>query len=97
MEWLAYLLMLLLAGVDDAFAVAPASLSAPLADDGDEFLPAQRPPWEDMSSSLQRPMFVSLKQRTPHFLLFRASAASEVNLAAPFAPPPLYVLMSLQI
>jgi hypothetical protein len=102
MKWLAYFLILLLisAQVDDAWTAAPVLPSAPLADDNDdndEYVPAQRQPWGEQSSSRQKPVFDAVKPRTADFPFGPRSVPSEWNLTTPSAPPPLYVFMSLQI
>jgi hypothetical protein len=100
MNRLVYLLILLLmsAQVDDWWAVTPDSPSAPLAaDDNDEYLPSQLRTQGDQSSSLQKPVFDGLKPQTADFSLVRRGVPSGWNLSSPFAPPPLYVFMSLQI
>ena len=90
------ILLLLLAQVDDAWAVAPVSPSAPITDDDDEYLPAQ---WRlrDEQSSGQEPAFVGVKPQTADFPLVRRGVPLQWNLSTPFAPPPLYLFMSLQI
>ena len=99
MKWLSYLLIVFLvsAQVDDYWAVAPALPSAPLADDNDEYLPAQRHSRGEWSSSLQKPVFLSLLPQTAEFSSVRRGMPSELNRTAPLAPPSLYVFMSLQI
>jgi hypothetical protein len=99
MKRLAYLLVLLLisAQAEDAWAVAPVLPSAPLTDDNDEYLPAQRQLQGAASSSRQAPAFNGLKPRTADFSSARSGVPSEWNLTTPFGPPPLYVFMSLQI
>jgi hypothetical protein len=99
MKWLAYLLILLLisAQVEDTWAVAPVLPPAPLADDNDEYLPAQQRPRGELSSFRQKPLFDAVKPRAADFPYVPRRVPSEWNLATPFAPPPLYVFMSLQI
>jgi hypothetical protein len=99
MKRLPYLLVLLLlsAQVDDAWAVAPVLPSAPLADDNDEYLPAQRRPQEQRPSSCQKPVFEAVKSPNANFSFVPRGAPSERNLTTPFGPPPLYVFMSLRI
>ena len=88
-------LLLALAQFDDCWAAAPPSDSP--AADNDEYLPAQRRPREQRPSSRHRP--------APGAATLRQAAPSEVSggvppgpgLTTPFAPPPLYVFMSLQI
>ncbi len=101
MKRVAYLLVLLLisAQVDDLWAVAPVSPSAPLADD-DEYLPPQRRSREEVSVADEGPAFVGLEPQTADFTLVRSGKSgvpSRWHLTTPFGPPPLYVLMSLQI
>ena len=99
MNRLAYLLILLLisAQVDDAWAVALDSSSAPLADDDNEYLPSQQRPPEEECSPCQKPVFLGLKPQTADFSLVRRGLPSEWTLTTPFTPPPLCVFMSLQI
>jgi hypothetical protein len=99
MKRLAYLLVLLLisAQVDDYWAVAPVSSFAPLADDNDEYMPPQRRTQGEEHSSHQKPVFVGLKPEIADFPLARRGVPPERDLTTPFAPPPLYVFMSLQI
>jgi hypothetical protein len=97
MKRLTYFLVFLLisAQVDDAWAVAPDLPSAPVADDNDEYLPAQRQ-LRDEQSSDQETTFVGIEPRSADFLPGRR-ARFEWNLTTPFTPRPLYVFMSLQI
>jgi hypothetical protein len=99
MRRLTYLLVLLLmaAQVDDAWAVAPVLPSAALADDDNEYLPAQRRPQEQLSSSRQKPVSRALAPRTADFSFAPRGVLSRRTLTPPFAPTPLYVFMSLQI
>jgi hypothetical protein len=99
MRRLAYLLTLLLisAQVDDAWAVAPVLPSAPLADDGDEYLATQRRPREEQSPSGRGPVWIDLRPLTADLSVVRRGVPPEWDLTAPFTPPPLYVFMSLQI
>jgi hypothetical protein len=99
MKQFAYLLILLLTStqVDDAWVGAPASPSASLPLDDDEYLPAPRRPQERPPSYRQRPALgaVTLRQTGPP--VAPRGEPSEWNLTTPFGPPPLYVFMSLQI
>jgi hypothetical protein len=97
MKRLAYLLLLLLisAQVDDTWAVAPVSPSAPLADD-DEYLPSQWRAQEECPPR-QGPVLVGLEPQTADLPLVRRGVPLEWGRTTPFAPPSLYVLMSLQI
>lgn len=99
MKRLPYLLIVFLvsAQVDDYWAVAPVLPSAPLTEDNDEYLPAQRHSRRERSSSLQKPVFLSLLPQTAEFSSVRRGMPAERNLTAPLAPPSLYVFMSLQI
>ena len=99
MKQLAHLLVLLLisAQAGDAWAVAPVLPSAPLSDENDEYLPAQRQLQGAASVSRQTPAFNHRKTRVADFAPVRSGVPSEWNLTTPLAPPSLYVLMSLQI
>jgi hypothetical protein len=85
------------AQVDDAWAAAPVLPSAPLSGDDDEYLPAQRRPQEQLASSHQEPVFKAVTPHTAGFSFGSGGVLPERNLTPPFAPPPLYVFMSLQI
>jgi hypothetical protein len=99
MRRLAFILILLLvsAKVDNAWACAPVVPSAPLTDDDDEYLPSQRRPEEGPSSPRQKPAFLGLKSEATGRPLVRRGVPPGRDLTTPFAPRPLYVLMSLQI
>ena len=99
MNRLAYLLIFLLtsAQVDDYWTVATNSLSAPLTDDDDEYLPSQRQVRVKQSSSRQGPVFVGLNSQTADGNVAPRGVPSGWNLTTPFTPPPLYVFTSLQI
>jgi hypothetical protein len=99
MKRLPYLLILLLlsSGVDDAWAAAPDSPSVQLADDNDEYMPAQRRPRGEQPSPRQEPACGGLKPQTADFSVARRGVPPERDLTTPLAPPPLYVFMSLQI
>jgi len=101
MKRFAYLLIiaLLWVQVDDAWAVAPVTPSAPVADDvDDEYLPSQRrPEQEEAPSARQNRLFASLEPRVADFPPVRRGALLERGLTTPCAAPPLYLLMSLQI
>src|SRR4051812_31026362 len=98
MKPLAYLLILLSlsAQVDTAWVLIPDSPSASLSDENDDYLPGQRWPWGEPSSSHQVPMFVGLKPQTKGFSAVRRGAPYEGERTAPFIPPP-HALLSLQI
>jgi hypothetical protein len=99
MNRLVYILILLLlsAQVDDAWAVAPDLPSASLADDNDEYLPARRQVRAEPFSAGQGPLFVGLKSQPVDCSPVRRGVSSEWHLLTPFAPPALYVFMSLQL
>jgi hypothetical protein len=98
MKPLAYLLLLLVisAQVDDYWAAAPILPSTPPADD-DEYLPSQPRPQEQACSACRTPEFVGLKPQPADFPFLETGVPSQWNLITPFAPPPLYVFMSLVI
>jgi hypothetical protein len=99
MKRLTYLLVLLVisAQVDDTWAVAPDVLSAPFADEDDEYLPSEPLTLGEESSSCQKPVFDAVKPLTADFRCVPGSVPSERNLTTPFAPLPLYLFMSMQI
>jgi hypothetical protein len=99
MKRLAYLLLLLVisAQVDEAWVVAPVSPSVPLADDDDEYLPAQRRVGGEQYASGQGPTNIGLKPQAAESSVVRRGVPSEWDLTTPFTPPPLYLFMSLQI
>src|SRR5262245_10766525 len=82
MKRLAYFMILLLmcAQVDDAWAVAPASPSAPLTDDNDEYLPSQWRSLGEQFSSPQKRLFDGRKPRTTNFSSVRRGVPTEWNL-----------------
>jgi hypothetical protein len=100
MKRFAYLLILLLvsAQAGDALALtaAPISPSSSLADDNDEYLPAQRRPREEESISDHGPTFVTLNPPTANLPPAQRGVSFGWDLTAPFTPPSLYVFMSLQ-
>jgi hypothetical protein len=100
MKQLAFLLILLVfwAQVDDSI-IAVALPSAPLTEaEDDEYLPSQRQVRGE-EESFRRPQPVSNGPipLTAAFAGVRRGVAPAWDLAVPFAPPPLYVFMSLQI
>jgi hypothetical protein len=95
----AYFLLLLLisAQLDDGWAAAPASPSAPLVDDDDEYLPAQRRPQEEQIALGQWLPFAGLKVQPADSAVVQKGLSSRSNPATPFTPQPLYAFMSLRI
>jgi hypothetical protein len=89
------ILLLLSAQLDDYWAIAPPLASATLADDDNEYLPSQRRAREE--SADQKAAFADLQPRLADVPSERRALPFERNPATPFTPPPLYVLMSLQI
>jgi hypothetical protein len=100
MKRLASLLILLLlmsAQVDDLWAdAAVLPSSAPPAADNDEYLPAQRRQ-EKQSAPVPSPAPDAVALHQAVLSLAPRGVPSERSPTAPFTPPPLYVLMSLQI
>jgi hypothetical protein len=98
MNRLVYLLILLLvsAQVDEYWAAVPVLPSAPQADD-EEYPPSPQRPREEECSPHRKRVFAGLKPRTADLPLVRRGVPSAWDLTTPFAPPPLYVFMSLQI
>jgi hypothetical protein len=86
--------------VDDLLfaALSRAGQSAPLpsSNEEEEFLPPNRPERPQQSSFRRQPKSARLKAQAAAPSLVGKCLPSEWNLAAPFAPPPLYVFMSLQ-
>jgi hypothetical protein len=99
MKRLAGLLLLFLlvsAQVDETWAAAPFSPSAPPADD-DEYLPSPQRPQGPECSPSQEWVLAGLGPQAADLPVVRSGVLLGRGLTAPFAPPPLYVLMSLQI
>jgi hypothetical protein len=99
MKRLSYLLILilLLVQLDDSWAIAHILPTGPLPEDSQEYLPSQLQSKGNESSSCQSPLFKILDQQTTGFSFVQRCVPCELIQVAPFAPPPLYVLMSLQI
>jgi hypothetical protein len=101
MKQVAYLLISLTfwSQFDDALLTPASALqSAPLpSDDDDEFLPPQRQEREEPFAARRQPQPVSVKPYAADFSTVERGVPSEWNLTTPFAPPPLYAFMSLQI
>jgi hypothetical protein len=99
MKRLTFLLIFLLLSsqAEDAWAIAPFVPSAPLSDENDDYLPAQRQFQGATSVSHQPSAFNGLKLRTAHTSLVRNGVPSGRNLITPFDSPALYVFMSLQL
>src|SRR5262245_23060871 len=100
MKRLCYLLILLLvsAGVDDTWSAAPDLPSVQLADDNDEYMPAQRRPRGEQPSSCQEPACNGLKPQTADCSVARMGVPPERDLTTPFAPPlRLLVLADLRV
>jgi hypothetical protein len=102
MKRVTYFLILLLITdqVDDAWAVAPVSTDTPLtADDDydDDYLAAPQQSARELSPSHHGPAFLGRNRPTAELTSCRRGVPSAPDLTAPFAPPALYVLMSLQI
>jgi hypothetical protein len=95
----AYFLLLLLisAQLDDAWAAAPASLSVPIAEENDEYLPAPRQPQEEQIPLGQWLPLAGLKVQPADSSVVQKRLSSRSNPATPFAPQPLYAFMSLRI
>ena len=99
MKRLLYFLILLLMSTqaDAAWVGAPIVPFAPLTDDNDEDLPAQWRPLREQSFSPPKGLFDGRKPQTANISSVRRGVPTEWNLTTPFAPPSLYVFMSLQI
>jgi hypothetical protein len=96
---LAYFLLLLLisAQLDDAWAAAPASPPAPIAEENDEYLPAQRRPQDEQIALAHWPPFAGLKAQPADLSVAQKCPPSGPNPAPPFAPKPLLAFMPLRI
>jgi hypothetical protein len=84
----------------DDVLLTPASAlqSAPLpSDDDDEYLPAKRQEQPEQFAPRRQPQSVSVKPRAADFFSVGRGVPCEWNLTTPYAPPPLYAFMSLQI
>jgi hypothetical protein len=84
----------------DDVLLAPASvvLSAPLASDDDEYVPSEGR--EEQSWLISLPQRQSVGVASEAVAPFRGGMSRrpcEWEFATPFAPPPIYVFMSLQI
>ena len=99
MKWCAYFLILvtLWDQVDDVLAIAFVLPSVPVADEDDDYLPAQRRSHEEESVVHKGPAFVRLKPRTADVPPVRSSVPFGWSLTTPFTSSPLYAFMSLQI
>jgi hypothetical protein len=95
----AYLLILLLisAQLDDTWAAAPGSPSAPIAEENDEYLPAQQRPQEEQIALGQEVPFAGLKTQPADSPVAQKRLSSGSNPATPFTPQPLFAFMSLRI
>jgi hypothetical protein len=97
MKWVPYILILLLvsAQVDDSWTFAAPGESFQFNPDNDEYLPSQKPTWEEESSSRRQPVLVVVNRRLANISLFRLAAPATWHLATPVTDS-LY-FMSLQI
>jgi hypothetical protein len=94
------ILLLITDQVDDACALAADSPGTPLAaddDHDDDYLPAQRQSALEQPPSGQQPAFLGRNRHLATLSCRRAGLPPGWDLTAPFTPPPLYVLVSLQI
>jgi hypothetical protein len=94
------ILLLITDQVDDAWAAAPDQPVAPLAADDDyddDYLPAQRQSGLEQPPTGHERAFLGRNPQAPELSSRRRDWPLGWDLTAPFAPPPLYVLMSLQI
>lgn len=96
----AYFLVLLLAWAqaDDVWATASFSPDdAPIADADEEYLPAAADRHREQSPERQLPAPPGVRPGTgAPSVPEQNGPAAEARAGAPFAPPPLYVFMSLQ-
>ena len=99
MKRFAYFLIVLLASaiVDDAWATALALPSPSVAEENDEYLPAQRVPEAEHSAARQQPVLGESKSLAATCSPVRRAAPSGWSLTESFGDSSLYVFMSLQI
>jgi hypothetical protein len=99
MKALVYLLTVLLlsAQVDDCWVAPSVASPDPLINGDDEYLPPQRRPEDDNSILKQELVYVGLTPPAGDVSFDGKCLAPEWDLAAPFAPAPLYVFMTLLI
>jgi hypothetical protein len=83
----------------DDVLLAPASaiLSAPLASDDDDYVSSVGQEEQSWLASMGQRQSVGVTPQGVDLLHVRTSLRSECKLATPFAPPPMYVFMSLQV
>jgi hypothetical protein len=98
MKRLAYLLIFLTfwAQFDDLL-LTPASAFQSAPSDDDEYVSSGGQEQQEWFGPRRQPPSVSVKPQAADFPLVRREVPSEWKLTTPFAPPPLYVFMSLQI
>jgi hypothetical protein len=78
--------------IDDVLIPAPPFHGVPITTD-DEYLPPERPEHREGLTAAQQPAPLGLRPATG---LPQRRVLARLDLAAPHAPPPLHVLMSLQ-
>jgi hypothetical protein len=91
--------LILLAGVDNVWAIAPVQPGQVTTDvDDDDFLRTQQEHVRLRSPRRQEPVLSGLKPQTGDNLTVmpKMGASSWANLTEPFALAPLYAIMSLQ-
>jgi hypothetical protein len=83
--------------VDDYLFPAPASLTSPFADEDNEYLSPTLGQGCQRSSPRQEPVLAALKPRGHELSFAPGHCPPQFDVTARFAPPPLYIFMSLQI
>jgi hypothetical protein len=94
------ILLLITDQVDDACALAADAPGTPLAADDDyddDYLPAQRQSAPEQRPAGQPPAFLGRSRHAATPSCRRTGLPPGWDRTAPFTPPPLYLLVSLQI
>src|SRR5262249_4113080 len=81
---------------DFLLACAAGVQSAPIHDDGEEYIASNREDQQTRPAGRQRLGVVQRKPLPADFALVRSGVPSVPILTPPLAPPPVYVFMSLQ-
>src|SRR5437762_13322052 len=81
--------------VDDYLLPAPGSLASPLAGDDDDYLSPTPRQGCQRPSARQEPALAALKPRGRELSFAPGYCPPQSDVAARYAPPPLYVFLSL--